>query len=208
MSREIDPAIAMFELTGGMGSGKSTTGEILESFGAQVIDTDKVAAELQESGERPALAPMIEILGEEIIGGDGKLDRAKAGEIMFADPDLVKAINEALHPMVWDATLAKVADLSGGSIAVVEVPVPDLEHGKIMDGIVSVITPVEKTIERLATGKRKIAPEIASQRINEQISNEERIAMSDFVIINDGSLEDLHANTAEAWEWMQRQAQR
>jgi dephospho-CoA kinase len=74
-----------------------------------------------------------------------------------------------------------------------------------MDGIVSVITPIEMAIERLTTGKRKIAPEIARPRIKQQISNEERIAMSDFVIINDGGLEDLRANTTRAWEWMQAQ---
>ncbi|HEX5455975.1 MAG TPA: dephospho-CoA kinase [Candidatus Saccharimonadales bacterium] len=201
MSVEIDPEIRMFELTGGMGAGKTTTGEIFESLGAKVIDTDKIATELQKP-EGPALPPMVEILGAQIIGEDGKLDRALAGKIMFSDPELVKAINEALHPMVWDATLERIAELSAGSTAVIEVPVPDLEHAKIMNGIVSVITSEERAIERLVTGHRKIEMEVAKERIREQISNEERIAMSDFVIVNDGTFEELVANTTHVWEQM------
>jgi dephospho-CoA kinase len=199
---EIDPTVKMFELTGGMGAGKTTAGEIFGVLGAHVIDTDRVAAELQEP-EGPALSPMVDILGAEILTADGSLDRDLAGRIMFSDPNLVKAINEALHPMIWDATLAKVAELSAGAIAVIEVPVPDLEHAKIMHGIVSVITSEEKAVERLVTGHRKIAPERARERIREQISNEERIAMSDFVIVNDDGLEELQANTERAFAWMQ-----
>ncbi len=201
MSREIDPTIKVFELTGGMGAGKSTTAEILGSLGAKIIDTDKVAIELQKPGGI-ALRPMVDILGTEILGENGVLDRAKAGKIMFSDPNLVKAINEALHPIIWDATFAKVGDLNSGSVAIIEVPVPDLEHAKVMNGIVSVITSKEKAVERLVTGHRKIEPEVAEVRIAEQISNEERIAMSDFIIMNNGSLEELQASTARAWEWM------
>lgn len=199
---EIDPTVKMFELTGGMGAGKTTTGEIFGALGAHVIDTDKVATELQQPGGI-ALPPMVEILGSEILREDGTLDRTKAGDVMFSDPKLVKAINEALHPMIWTATMAKVADLAGGSIAIIEVPVPDLEHAKGMNGIISVITSEENAIYRLVNGHRKIPREDAIRRIREQISNEERIAMSDRVIVNDGTPEELQANTELVWQWAQ-----
>lgn len=201
MSKELGASAAKFELTGGMGSGKSSAGRILESLGAKVFDTDMIGRELQEPGG-PALAPMVEILGAEIIDDEGRLDRDRAGSLMFADPRLVSMIDEALHPMIWDATFEKVNKLCDSEVAVIEVPVPDPKHGSEMDGIVSVIAPKEKAVERLVKGERKIPRQVAIERINAQISNEEREAMSDFIIVNDGTLEGLEAGSLRAWEWM------
>lgn len=184
-----------------MGAGKTSAGEILERLGAKVFDTDVVARQLQEPGG-PALEPMVEILGAEIIDDDGELDRDLAGKLMFADPNRVLRVNEALHPMIWSATLEKIAELASDDIAVVEVPVPDPAHGAEMDGIISIITSEENAIERLVNGDRKIPREVATERIGAQISNEERRAMSDFVIVNDGTFEEFEANTVLAWKWM------
>src|SRR6185312_10634159 len=184
------PGPAKFELTGGMGSGKSSVGKILEGLGAAVFDTDVIATELQEPGGI-ALPPMVEILGEEIIDDAGHLDRAKAGKLMFADPTLLQRINEALHPMIWETTLERVGQVEDGQIAVIEVPVPDRAHEAEMDGIVSVITPPQLAVQRLVEGNRKIARDVAEDRIRSQISNEEREAMSNFIIVNAGSFEAL-----------------
>lgn len=102
-------------ITGGVGSGKSRVLDFLrDEYGAVVVQLDAVAKELQAAGQ-PCFERIVERFGEEIVGADGELDRAKLGRIVFADARKLKILNEIVHPEVkeWvrrDISLKKSAD--------------------------------------------------------------------------------------------------
>ncbi|HEU4429736.1 MAG TPA: dephospho-CoA kinase, partial [Myxococcota bacterium] len=86
-------------LTGGIGTGKSTVARVLARLGAVVIDADAIVRELQAPAT-PMLAELARAFGPEIVRPDGSLDRARLGEIVFADPEARKRLGEITHPAV------------------------------------------------------------------------------------------------------------
>ena len=103
-------------ITGGVGSGKSKVLDFLrDEYGAVVVQLDAVAKGLQAAGQ-PCFERIVEQFGEEIVGADGELDRAKLGRIVFADEWKLKILNEIVHPAVkeWvcrDISQKKSADI-------------------------------------------------------------------------------------------------
>ncbi|MGA1733627.1 MAG: dephospho-CoA kinase [Burkholderiaceae bacterium] len=94
-----DQACPVVVLTGGIGSGKSTVAGFLEGLGVSVVDADAIVHELT-GPEGAALAPLKELLGENLVSHAAGLDRAKVRQRVFADPDLRKRLEALLHPMV------------------------------------------------------------------------------------------------------------
>jgi len=86
-------------LTGGIGSGKSTVAQLLHSRGAVIVDADAIAREIVEPGE-PALKEIRESFGPGVIDADGRLDRARLAEIVFADADALARLNSITHPRI------------------------------------------------------------------------------------------------------------
>ena len=84
-------------LTGGVASGKSLVAEMLEQFGATLVDADIVAREVVAPGE-PALAAIVERFGQSILQADGQLDRVRMRELVFSDPERRAALEALLHP--------------------------------------------------------------------------------------------------------------
>ncbi|HEU5150517.1 MAG TPA: dephospho-CoA kinase, partial [Iamia sp.] len=83
-------------LTGGIGSGKSTVSALLADKGAVVVDADAITKELQQPGT-DVFAAMVERFGPGIVAADGTLDRAAVADIVFTDPDALKALNGIVH---------------------------------------------------------------------------------------------------------------
>src|SRR3981189_1275617 len=88
-------------LTGGIGSGKSTVSALLASYGAVLIDADRIAREVVEPGT-DGLAAVVAEFGQDILAADGALDRPELGRIVFADERRLKALNAIVHPLVRD----------------------------------------------------------------------------------------------------------
>ncbi len=87
-------------ITGGVGSGKSRVLKLLEEgYGAVVVQLDEVARRLEQSGQ-PCFWRIVECFGEEVIGADGELDRAKLGAAVFADEERLRTLNAIVHPEV------------------------------------------------------------------------------------------------------------
>lgn len=84
-------------LTGGIGAGKSEVSRLLVSYGAVLIDADRIAREVVEPGT-PGLAAVVEAFGDDILTEEGTLDRPKLGSIVFADPDRLATLNALVHP--------------------------------------------------------------------------------------------------------------
>ncbi len=97
-------------LTGGIGSGKSEVSRRLAAYGAVVIDADQIAREVVEPGTE-GLAEVVAAFGPGVLTPDGTLDRARLGDIVFADPELRGKLNAIVHPRV----ASRMAELERGA---------------------------------------------------------------------------------------------
>ncbi|UJB41475.1 dephospho-CoA kinase [Streptomyces sp. A1-5] len=186
-------------LTGGIGAGKSEVSRLLASYGAVIVDADKIAREVVEPGT-PGLAAVVEEFGAEVLAADGTLDRPKLGALVFSDQEKLKALNAIVHPLVG----ARSAELeaSAGPDAVVVHDVPLLtENGlaPLYDLVVVVDATPQTQLERLVR-LRGMAEDEVRRRMAAQATREERLAIADLVIDNDGPLEALEAQVREVWE--------
>ncbi|MEV8306119.1 dephospho-CoA kinase [Streptomyces flavidovirens] len=192
-------------LTGGIGAGKSEVSRLLVSYGAVLIDADKIAREVVEPGT-PGLAAVVEAFGEGILAADGTLDRPKLGSIVFADAARLATLNAIVHPLVG----ARSAELEGGAgaDAVVVHDVPLLtENGlaPLYDLVVVVDASPQKQLDRLVRLRGMIEDE-ARARMAAQASREQRLAIADLVIDNDGPLEALEPQVRKVWEELTERA--
>lgn len=186
-------------LTGGIGAGKSEVSRLLASYGAVIVDADKIAREVVEPGT-PGLAAVVEEFGADILASDGTLDRPKLGSIVFSDPGKLKALNAIVHPLVG----ARSAELeaSAGPDAVVVHDVPLLtENGlaPLYDLVVVVDAASQTQLDRLVR-LRGMAEDEAKSRMAAQATREQRLAVADLVIDNDGPLEALEPQVRAVWE--------
>ncbi|MFJ5800246.1 dephospho-CoA kinase [Streptomyces decoyicus] len=186
-------------LTGGIGAGKSEVSRLLASYGAVIVDADKIAREVVEPGT-PGLAAVVAEFGDGVLTPDGTLDRPKLGGIVFSDPEKLKALNAIVHPLVG----ARSAELeaSAGPDAVVVHDVPLLtENGlaPLYDLVVVVDAAAGTQLDRLVR-LRGMAEDEAKSRMAAQATREQRLAVADLVIDNDGPLEALEPQVRAVWE--------
>ena len=185
-------------LTGGIASGKSTVASLFAEFGATVIDTDIIAREVVAPGQ-PALDDIAAAFGAEVLQPDGSLDRAALRARVFASPEERKRLEAITHPRIRAETLRQ-ADAAGGAYQLIVVPllVESPLRGSV-DRILVVDCPEETQIERLMA--RDADSEAQARRIlDAQSSRDERLAIADDVITNDGSLEETRRQVAALHE--------
>ncbi len=190
-------------LTGGIGSGKSSVARRLAEYGALVIDADAIAREVVEPGT-DALAEIVAEFGEQVLTPDGRLDRPKLGEIVFADEDRLARLNAIVHPRVGQRTQELMERAEEGTVVVYDVPLL-VENGlaDLYDVVVVVDVPVRTQVERV-TATRGMPEEQVRARIRAQATREQRRAVADILIDNSGSEQELDARVAEVWEELQR----
>lgn len=185
-------------LTGGIASGKSVVADMFSALGVPVIDTDVVAREVVEPGQ-PALADIAEQFGDDVIGADGRLDRAAMRRRVFADAGERRRLEAILHPRIRDAAFAQ-SRAAGGDYQLIVVPlmVESPMAGR-MDRILVVDVPESLQLSRLLARDAGERAE-AEAMIDAQASRVRRLAIADDVIDNAGSLdatrrqvETLHA---------------
>ncbi|MFK4037990.1 dephospho-CoA kinase [Nonomuraea wenchangensis] len=194
-------------LTGGIGSGKSEVSRRLAAHGAVVIDADKIAREVVEPGTA-GLARVVAAFGEEVLHPDGALDREKLGSIVFADSQKLAVLNGIVHPLVGERVAQLQADAPGDAVVVYDVPLlAENKLAPMYDVVIVVDAADEVRIRRLAE-HRGMAETDAKARIAAQASREDRLAVADVVIANEGSLEELDARVAEVWTDLLRRGAR
>ncbi|MFJ9828321.1 dephospho-CoA kinase [Streptomyces sp. NPDC101160] len=192
-------------LTGGIGAGKSEVSRLLVSYGAVLIDADRIAREVVEPGT-PGLAAVVEEFGPEILTPEGTLDRPRLGSIVFADPERLAALNAIVHPLVG----ARSAELEGqaGPDDVVVHDVPLLtENGlaPLYDLVVVVDAAPETQLDRLVR-LRGMTEDEARARMAAQATRAQRRAVADLLIDNDGPLEALEPQVRKVWEELRQRA--
>jgi dephospho-CoA kinase len=188
----------MVGLTGGIGAGKSAVAARLGELGAIVVDSDVLAREVVAAGT-DGQDEVVAAFGSSVVGPDGSLDRAALGRLVFADPEARRRLEGIVHPRVR----ARVADVVSAAPpdAIVVNDVPLLVEANLAanyDVVVVVLAPEEVRVRRLVR-ERGLAESDARARIAAQATDEQRRAVADVVIVNDGTLDDLRAEVDEVW---------
>ncbi|MFT2774117.1 dephospho-CoA kinase [Helicobacter pylori] len=177
-------------LTGGIGTGKSTTIKILESQGYQILDADKIAHQLLQE-HRFEIA---QHFGSEILE-KGILNRKKLGAIVFQNANELKWLEDFLHPLIRECILQKAHELEKNHQAYfLDIPLFFEVGGKKcypVSKVVLVYAPRVLQIERLLERDKLKEAEIL-QRLACQMDIEQKRTMSDYIIDNSSSLKDLN----------------
>jgi dephospho-CoA kinase len=186
-------------LTGGIGAGKSEVSRLLGSYGATVVDADRIAREAVAPGT-DGLAAVVEEFGQDVLSPDGTLDRARLGAIVFADEDRRKALNAIVHPRV--ARRSAELQQAAGPDAIVVHDVPLLTENRLApnyDLVVVVDAAPATQLDRLVRLRGMAEPE-ARSRMAAQATREQRLAIADLVIDNDGPLDALEPRVRAVWQ--------
>jgi len=194
-------------LTGGIGSGKSTVGELLVRRGAVLIDADRIAREVVVPGG-PAYGPLVERFGPGILAPDGTIDRSALAALAFVDADSLAALNAITHPAISAVMAARRAEQEGGDrVVVLDVPLLRPEHRDLLslDVVVVVDCPVEIAVARLLEQRGFSRPD-AEARVAAQVSREERRRGADFVIDNSADRAHLVAEVDRVWAALEPRA--
>ncbi|GAA3874444.1 dephospho-CoA kinase [Streptomyces sedi] len=185
-------------LTGGIGAGKSEAARALARRGAVIVDSDVIAREVVAPGT-PGLAAVVAEFGDEVLTPDGALDRERLGRVVFADAERRRALNAVVHPLV--ARRAAELQEAAGPDAVVVHDVPLLAEEGLAHRYRAVIVVDASDATRWVrlTEGRGMSEADARARMEAQAGREERLAVADFVLDNDGTLEQLDARVEELW---------
>ncbi|MFE6387568.1 dephospho-CoA kinase [Nocardiopsis dassonvillei] len=187
-------------LTGGIGSGKSAVAAELAAYGATVVDADAIAREVVEPGT-PGLEAVVAEFGDRVLTPDGRLDRPRLGEIVFADEASLNRLNAIVHPLVGErsAQLMEEAVASGVEVVVYDVPLlVENGLGPLYDLVVVVDAPDAVRVERV-TANRGMPREQVEARIRAQADRDTRLAAADLVVDNSGTREELTERVARLW---------
>lgn len=179
-------------ITGGIGMGKSTSGDLLRQRNIPVVDTDVVAREVVEPGE-PALDEVVSAFGRDVLEGSGHLNRAAVAQRVFSNPPLREKLEAILHPRIRDRWLAQILAwrTQGHRLAAVIIPLLFETHAeKECDFTVAVACSPQSQQTRLLA--RGWTPQQISQRLAAQWPTAKKIEAADFLIWTESSL-DVHA---------------
>jgi len=191
--------MVMIGLTGGIGSGKSTVAALLVARGAVVIDADEIARQVVEPGT-PALAALAERFGADVIGPDGRLDRALLASRAFLSDEARKDLDAITHPAIAAEFLRRVAEAPPAALVVHDVPL--LAESKTLRadsyaGVIVVEAPLAVRLDRLVA--RGVAREDAERRIAQQATDEERRTLATWVLDNASDRAALEAQVDALW---------
>ncbi|WP_432120277.1 dephospho-CoA kinase [Streptomyces sp. S1] len=192
-------------LTGGIGAGKSEVSRLFVSYGAVLIDADRIAREVVEPGT-PGLAAVVEAFGEEVLTAEGVLDRPKLGSLVFSDADRLATLNAIVHPLVGARSAELESRAETGDVVVHDVPLLT-ENGlaPLYDLVLVVDASPETQLDRLVR-LRGMDESEARARMAAQATRAQRLAVADLVIDNDGPLDELEPQVRKAWDELSRRA--
>jgi dephospho-CoA kinase len=187
----------MVGLTGGIGAGKSAVATRLAARGAVIIDADRLAREVVEPGT-PGLAAVVAEFGSGVLTADGALDRPALAAVVFGDPAARARLDAVVHPLVRARAAELVAEAPPDAVVVQDVPLL-VETGQAgsHDLVLVVETDLETRVSRLV--QRGLSADDARARIASQATDEQRRAVADVVLRNDGDRDQLAAQVDRFW---------
>ena len=195
-------------LTGSIGVGKTFVAGVFAELGCHVLDADDIAREVVAPGSE-ALGRVVERFGPEILQRDGALDRAKLGAVVFADAEKRRLLNSLLHPYIiaqQDQRLREWEAEDPNGIGIVDAALM-IESGgsKRFNKLIVVHCRPGIQLSRLMA-RNNLSPEEAEQRINSQMSQEEKKAFADYLIDTSEGFEATRKRTEEVYNELRQLA--
>ncbi|HEV3268941.1 MAG TPA: dephospho-CoA kinase [Acidimicrobiales bacterium] len=184
-------------LAGGIGAGKTILSERLAGLGWPVIDADVIARKVVEKGE-PAWVALRDAFGTAVLTPTGELDRKFMADVAFHDASALRRLNHITHGYIAKE-ISRELDDTDADVVFIALPLYRPEHRDTfgLDEVWAVVVDPAIALTRL-TEQRGFDEDDARARLAAQMSNEEREAMADRVLVNDGSLEELFAQLDSA----------
>ena len=181
-------------LTGGIGAGKTTVSDCFQGLGVPVIDTDLIAHELVRPGSA-TLQEVVEEFGRGVLTDAGELDRRRLREMVFSDPSKRSALEAILHPKIRRATLERARGLNADYCVIVVPLLVETDFTSLVDRVLVVDAPDAARIGWIKS-RSGLTDSAIDNIVAAQASREARLAVADYVIVNDGTLADLENETA------------
>jgi len=194
-------------LTGGIASGKSTVANFFKELGVYLIDWDVLAQEVVHPYLK-AWEGIVKYFGKEVLNEDLTINRQKLGEIVFNDKEKLEKLNQIVHPEVFkedERRVDKIRRLNSEAVIIKDIPLL-IEVGlqRFVDKVVVVYASEEIQIKRLV--ERGAQLEEAKKRVKAQQPLEEKVKFADFVIYNNGSLEETRKQVERIYGIIKKEA--
>jgi dephospho-CoA kinase len=193
-------------LTGGVASGKTTVSKILREEGAYIIDADLIAKELVQP-HTPTWDELVRVFGKTILDRDGSIHRKKLATIVFSNSQEMNFLNRMIHPRIkeeWERRVAEIGQKDPEAIVVIDAALlVELGSHREMDKVIVVTSTERQQIERLKE-REGVSEEEARKILSFQMALEEKVKVADFVIHNEGSLEETRRMAKEVFQELKR----
>jgi dephospho-CoA kinase len=195
-------------LTGGVASGKTVISQIWKEEGAYLIDADQIARELVQP-DTDIWKELVRIFGKEILKRNGSIHRRKLGSRVFSDPEKRNLLNQILHPRIigeMNRRAREIGQKDPEAIVVIDAALlVETGYYREMDQVIVVTATEAQQIERLRS-RTGLKEKEARKILSSQIATEERVRIADFVIRNEGSLEETRRRAEEVFQELKRMA--
>ena len=188
-------------LTGGIASGKNTVAVMFNALGAEIIDADKIANDLiNVRVDRDNIpAKIVGFFGEDILNNSGMIDKKSLADIVFKDRKKLEYLNSIMHPEIISIIKDKIA-LPRNGVVIINAPlIVETEAISLVDKLIVVSVSTENQIIRLRA-RSSLTKEEACQRIDAQLPIKEKEKFADFVIDNNGRLEETEKQVKKIWK--------
>ncbi|MBR2570868.1 MAG: dephospho-CoA kinase [Clostridia bacterium] len=189
-------------LTGGIGCGKTTCAGILADLGCEVIDADQISRELTQDGS-PVLEPIREAFGDDVFLEPGKLDRAKLGQIVFADVARKRQLEGILHPAIQKEMLNRVENAQT-DVVVLDIPLLFETGMDVLCDEVWVLSVDRETQIQRVMQRDSLTREEIEQRIDSQMPVGDKEERADRVIRTSKTVEDLRSEVTRLYQALRR----
>ena len=184
-------------LTGGIGSGKSTVGQMFAQLGAIVIDSDQLARDVLERGSI-GFDEVVTMFGDEVLK-NGEIDRQLLASIVFKDPKKRSDLEQVTHPLIRKAFAEVVAKSAANSIVINQIPLlVESNHDYKFDHVITISVTEAIRTQRLL--KRGLTADQINQRMQAQATDRMRESIADSVIINETDEQNLSDQVEIIWE--------
>jgi len=192
-------------LTGSVGTGKSTVTNFFRELGAYIIDWDELAREVTRPHLR-AWKEIVEYFGKDFLNEDLTINRQKLAEIVFSDKEKVAKLNQIVHPEVFkedERITNEIKIFDPNALIIKDIPLLfEVARPTFVDKVVVVAASEQTQLSRLE--EKGMSREDARSRIKSQLSLEEKIKSADFVINNDGPLEETKKQVEEIYSLLRK----
>ncbi len=180
-------------LTGGIGSGKSTAVDAFRVLGIPIIDADKIAKDMVETGSK-ALDELADHFGDKVLTDQGALDRQQLKNIIFEDENALQKVEDILHPRIKKEIqdqISRIIETSSAAYLIVDIPLlVEKNYQEMFDEIIVVDTLPEQQIERVSQRDNLSSTQIKNI-IKAQATREERIKHATHILNNSQTPEYL-----------------